>query len=118
MLGTALQLGAVRGEDRFYIPVKARKNHNLRKLAQKAKNGETDSADSTSNTKKSVLSENRNSNEPSSHSVLNPKSAKPTCNIDRFLESTTPLVPAQYFSKVDLIFFSYSSMTCTLCFET
>jgi len=31
------------------------------------------------------------------------QSVKPVKNLDRFLESTTPLVPAQYFSKVDLL---------------
>lgn len=98
MLGAALQIGGVRGDDRFYIPVKARKNQNQRKLAQRAKNGKNECDDSTSKTKV-VPSESRNSNEPS-HSFTKTPSSQPACNIDRFLESTTPLVPAQYFSKV------------------
>lgn len=105
MLGTALQFGGVRGDDRFYIPVKARKNQNQRKQAQRAKNGETEPADSTSKSRDAV-SDNKNSNEPSysSNKPSSCQSVKPASNIDRFLESTTPLVPAQYFSKVDLVF--------------
>ncbi|XP_028805444.1 uncharacterized protein LOC114760348 [Neltuma alba] len=103
MLGTALQFGGVRGEDRFYIPVKARKSQNQRKQAQKAKSGETGSADSTPKAK-DVASENKNSNEHS-YSSTKPSSCPsvmPACNIDRFLESTRPLVPAQYFSKTTM----------------
>lgn len=111
MLGTALQFGGVRGEDRFYIPVKARKNQNQRKQGQRAKNGELENADLTSKIKLDV-SENRNSNSNLNQS-LNPTlspSVESVSNIDRFLDSTMPLVPAQYFSKVDLNFsihFSY-----------
>lgn len=103
MLGTALQFGGVRGEDRFYIPVKARKSQNQRKQVQRAKNGEIASADSTPKSKL-VDSENNNSNE-SLCSLSKPSSCpslESPSNIDRFLESTTPLVPARYFSKVDL----------------
>ena len=111
MFGTALQFSGVSGEDRFYIPVKARKNHNQRKQAQKARKGETEIADSTSKSKV-VVSESRNSYEPSYSSTKPPSSpsVEPASNIDMFLESTRPLVPAQYFSKVDLIRpFSFSS---------
>ncbi|GAU51629.1 hypothetical protein TSUD_140400 [Trifolium subterraneum] len=83
MLGTSLQFGGVHGDDQFYIPVKARKNQNQnqRKKIQRDK-----SEDSVSKNQL-VDSENKNFNEDS------------VSNIDRFLESTTPLVPAQYFSK-------------------
>jgi len=105
MLGTALQFGGVRGDDRFYIPVKARKNQNQRKPVQREKGGETESADSISE-RKLIASENGNPNE-SSYLLSKPtscSSVEPATNIDRFLESTTPLVPAQYLAKVDLIF--------------
>lgn len=113
MLGTALQFSGVRGEDRFYIPVKARKNQNQRKQSHRAKNNEPENADLASKNKVDV-SENSNNNsniKSKSDSNLN-QSLKPTLspsvesvsNIDRFLESTTPSVPAQYFSKVDLEF--------------
>ncbi|XP_027357728.1 uncharacterized protein LOC113867017 [Abrus precatorius] len=102
MLGTSLQFGGVRGEDRFYIPVKARKNQNQRKQVHRDKIGETESADSVSKSQL-VASENGNSNESSSFSLNKPSSClEPASNIDRFLESTTPLVPAQYFSKTTM----------------
>lgn len=95
MLGSGLRFGALRGEDRFYVPVNARKNQNQQKQARRAKKGdETDSLDSS-----------RKSKDPS-NSLAKPsleQSVKPVKNLDRFLESTTPLVPAQYFSKVDLL---------------
>lgn len=102
MFGTSLQFNGVRGEDRFYIPVKARKNQNqnLRKKTQRDKCGENKSEDSA--TKYELVdSHNRNLNEDSAtESEL--VDSEPASNIDRFLESTTPLVPAQFFSKVDL----------------
>ncbi|XP_027340898.1 uncharacterized protein LOC113854207 [Abrus precatorius] len=103
MLGTALQFGGVRGEDRFYIPVKARKSQNQRKQAQRAKNGEAENTDLTSKSKIDA-SENNNLNQ-SLHLSTKPtlsQSVEPVSNIDRFLDSTTPLVPAQYFSKTTM----------------
>lgn len=95
MLGTGLRFGALRGEDRFYVPVKARKNQNQQKQARRANKGdETESVDSS-----------RKSKDPS-NSLAKPsleQSVKPVKNLDTFLESTTPLVLAQYFSKVDLL---------------
>ncbi|KAG4991973.1 hypothetical protein JHK87_025430 [Glycine soja] len=104
MLGTALQFGCVRGDDRFYIPVKARKNQNQRKPVQREKGvGETERTDSVSK-RELVASENGNSNE-SSYSLKKPSSCpsvEPASNIDRFLESTTPLVTAQYLAKTTM----------------
>ncbi|XP_061373821.1 uncharacterized protein LOC133316123 [Gastrolobium bilobum] len=100
MLGTALQFGGVRSEDRFYIPVKARKNQNQRKQAQRAKNGENESENSTPKNKLDV-SEDNESLYSSTKPTLCP-SVESVSNIDRFLESTTPLVPAQYFSKTTM----------------
>jgi len=99
MLGTALQFGSVGGEDRFYIPVKGRKNQNQRKKTQNK------SEDSVSKSEL-LASENKNLNEDSNSlkkSSTCCASVEQASNIDKFLESTTPLVPAQYFSKVDLI---------------
>ncbi|EXC25170.1 hypothetical protein L484_013258 [Morus notabilis] len=102
MLGTGLQFGTVRGEDRFYIPVKARKNNNqnnnqqkqIRRLKSDNKNNESPDAST-----KSMASDCRNpiSEEPSSQPSITPSS-----NLERFLESTTPFVPAQYFSKTTM----------------
>ncbi|MED6217545.1 hypothetical protein PIB30_018754 [Stylosanthes scabra] len=110
MLGTALQFGGVGGDDRFYIPVKARKNQNHRKHAQRTKGsggggdgGEVESADAASKTKL-VASENRKFAEESSYPLNTPPSSSvdPGSNIQRFIDSTTPLVPAQYFSKTTM----------------
>ncbi|XP_057447003.1 uncharacterized protein LOC130738849 isoform X2 [Lotus japonicus] len=99
MLGTALQFGDFRGEDRFYIPVKARKNQNQRKQAQRDKSVENEAALKS----QLVASEDRNLNE-SSNSSNKPSSCPSvgSSNIDRFLESTTPIVPVQYFSKTTM----------------
>ncbi|KAK2451543.1 hypothetical protein QL285_010590 [Trifolium repens] len=96
MLGTSLQFGGLRGEDQFYIPVKSRKNQiqNQRNKTQR----DNKSEDSISKNQL-VDSENKNFNEDS-HSLKNKSSSG--SNIDRFLESTTPLVPAQYFSKTTM----------------
>ncbi|RYR64131.1 hypothetical protein Ahy_A03g010264 isoform E [Arachis hypogaea] len=105
MLGTALQFRGVRGEDRFYIPVKARKNQNQRKQLHRPKNAaEPETTDSAPKTKL-LDSENNNSNDESLCSLSKPspcESVETASNIDRFLESTTPLVPAQYFSKTTM----------------
>lgn len=96
MLGTNLQFGRVRGEDRFYIPVKARKNQNQRQQQQQKAGAKKDEKESKS-TKSDAL-------KPSEQSVV------PISNLDRFLKSTRPSVQAQYFSKVDsfiIFFFTY-----------
>lgn len=97
MLGTGLQFGTVRGEDRFYIHVKARKsNQNQQKQARRAmKSDKSESPDSSTKTQVMDSSEDRNSTQPSEPSIT------PSSNLERLLESTTPFVPAQYFSKVD-----------------
>ncbi|KAJ7975155.1 Protein of unknown function (DUF789) [Quillaja saponaria] len=102
MLGTGLQFGGVRGEDRFYMPVKARKNQNHNKQVRRVKNDETESPDSSAKSK-IVTSENRNSNGPS-NTILKPSSppVMHSSNIDKLLEFTTPLVPARYISKTTM----------------
>ncbi|POO01891.1 hypothetical protein TorRG33x02_021830 [Trema orientale] len=95
MLGTGLQFGTVRGEDRFYIPVKARKNHNQQKQARRAKSDKSESPDS-STMSKDMDSDSRSFNEPYEPSIT------PSSNLERFLESTTPFIPAQYFSKTTM----------------
>ncbi|XP_062117033.1 uncharacterized protein LOC133830933 [Humulus lupulus] len=95
MLGTGLQLGTVHREDRFYIPLKARKNHYQQKQARKTKNHKSESPGSS--TKNTVtVSDNQNLNERSEPSI------SPSSNLERFLDSTTPFIPAQYFSKTTM----------------
>lgn len=108
MLGTALQYG---GEDQLYIPMKARKNQNQNQN-QRKKTQKDKSEDSVSKSD-FVDSENRNLKESSCC-----PSVELGSNIDRFLESTTPLVPAQYFSKVHLICLFFSIiMNMVYCFS-
>ncbi|KAI5338410.1 hypothetical protein L3X38_017681 [Prunus dulcis] len=89
------------GEDRFYIPVKARKRYNnQQKQARKAKNDANENPKELPKSKV-VVSEKRSPKEPP-NTLANPSSEsslKPSSNLDRLLESTTPSVPAQYFSK-------------------
>ncbi|XP_004504580.1 uncharacterized protein [Cicer arietinum] len=106
MLGTALQFGGARGDDRFYIPVKARKNQNQRKQAQRVKNGEDETADSISdNNNKNNINNSNNTATTNNQSLYSPTttpSVESLSNIDRFLDSTKLLVPAQYFSKTTM----------------
>ena len=107
MLGTALQFGGVRGDDRFYIPVKTRKSQNQRKQSHRAKNNEPENTDLASKSKIDVSEDNNSNSDSNLNQSLKPTlspSVESVSNIDRFLESTTPSVPAQYFSKVDLEF--------------
>lgn len=104
MLRTSLQLGLVHGEDQFYIPVKARKNQNQRRQQhQKAKSDATENT-AFSAKSKTATSEERNP-QASSNSIAKPFSepSPAPSNLDRFLKSTTPWVPALYFSKVQII---------------
>lgn len=91
MFGTALQFGGIKGEDRFYIPVKARKNYNQQKPSRRpVKSDETESPSSDMKTK--VVASTTKPSKP-----LTPQHKS---NLERFLDATTPSVPAQYFSKV------------------
>ncbi|XP_042501013.1 uncharacterized protein LOC122078888 [Macadamia integrifolia] len=126
MLGTGLQFGRAHGEDRFYNPVKARRNHHQQQQQQQQQkqqqqqpqqqtqqqqsqrtriNGPVNTAVSTKG--KAVVSdnrepENRAGSDENSKPMATPASESiiaPPSNLDRFLESTTPSVPAQYLSK-------------------
>lgn len=102
MLGAGLHFG--RGEDRFYNPMKARRNHQ-NQLPQRPRNGGRVSAAAAAKGRV-VNSENRElesrsaaSDEAAEVSGSSPVKATRS-NLDRFLESTTPSVPAQYLPKV------------------
>ncbi|KAK6276498.1 hypothetical protein POUND7_006207 [Theobroma cacao] len=112
MLGTGSQFGKVRGEDRFYIPVKARKNQN-QKEKQKQKqevvkeDNEKSSRNSSSSPAKNRALASDNNNEKknlketlvSSTVPCSEETGVSRSNLERFLESTRPSVTAQYFSK-------------------
>ncbi|XP_023001742.1 uncharacterized protein LOC111495787 [Cucurbita maxima] len=89
MLGTALQFGGIKGEDRFYIPVRARKNYNQENPSRRAtKTDETE----TRSTKLVASTIN----------TSNPLIFQPKNNLERFLDATRPSVPAQFFSKTSM----------------
>ncbi|URD95383.1 calmodulin binding protein [Musa troglodytarum] len=77
------QWGRAHGEDRFYTAVKPRRNNRRghQRGPRRSQNGVASSA--------------------ARESPFPPPVARP-CNLDRFLESTTPSVPAQYLSKTTM----------------
>ncbi|XP_030537078.1 uncharacterized protein LOC115745645 [Rhodamnia argentea] len=103
MLRTGLPFGRVRGEDRFYVPVKARKNQNQmqRQSAVWSRNDESESrnddSESPDSKRKPLASENGDSVEAAN--AVDKSSVVSRSNLDRFLDSTTPSVQAQYFPK-------------------
>ena len=113
MLGAGLQFGRSRGEDRFYNPAKARSARRNQLNQDQIRRSPIDVAESQSPTvKEKALSspayrEPENSSEPEEppkHVILQAMEpvASPLCNLERFLESITLAVPAQYLSKVIL----------------
>ncbi|KAF9593643.1 hypothetical protein IFM89_024460 [Coptis chinensis] len=120
MLGTGLQFGrgGVQGEDRFYNPVKARRNQhhyphpqNHNQLSRTNKNNNNNNGSSgppvVSNKGKSVILDNIEPENRAGKAEENVQKTVPAAltvnnnndnNLDRFLESTTPSVPAQYLS--------------------
>ncbi|KDO49807.1 hypothetical protein CISIN_1g015519mg [Citrus sinensis] len=96
MLPTNLQFGRVRGEDRFYVPVKARKNQNQKQQQQQPQQQKQKQAEAAK------IDENESIISPESEALKKAASAESVVsvsNLDRFLKSTTPSVLAQYFSK-------------------
>uniref|UniRef100_A0A1J3GWF1 DUF789 domain-containing protein n=1 Tax=Noccaea caerulescens TaxID=107243 RepID=A0A1J3GWF1_NOCCA len=108
MLGAGFQLTRGRhGEDPFYSSAKARRANQridqLRRAQSDVSNGR--SADSKENLVGSVNRECEN--ESASQKVVpclasSEPSASSSSNLERFLESVTPSVPAQYLSKTSL----------------
>lgn len=103
MLGTGLQFGKVRGEDRFYIPVKARKNQNqLQKQASERSRNDAFGSPDLSMKRETSVSDNGKPKDAADliDGPTHDPSAGSRSNLERFLESTTPSVPVQYLSKV------------------
>lgn len=86
MLGTELQFGGIKGEDRFYIPARVRKNYHQQRLSRRP--SKIDKTESPSSDMKSKFVGSK------------PLIPQPKSNLDRFLDATTPSVPAQYSYKV------------------
>ncbi|KAF6145900.1 hypothetical protein GIB67_028895 [Kingdonia uniflora] len=112
MLGTGLQFrrGGNQGEDRFYNPVKARRNqcyYYEQNQIQKGRNdnggiGVGDGSSATMVKGKIVIKGDGAEEEEMGSS-----------NLDRFLESTTPSVPAQYLSTTRM----RGSSTCDVEYQ-
>ena len=113
MLGTGLQFGRGRGEDRFYNSAKARRAHQNQRAEQlrRAQSDVTPSS-SSSSAKENLFQrepENRvdrvglvETQKPFAMPALVPV-VWPLSNLERFLQSITPSVPAQYPSKVSVL---------------
>ncbi|KAJ0989191.1 hypothetical protein J5N97_007547 [Dioscorea zingiberensis] len=106
MMGTSIQFGRVHGDDRFYNAAKARRSPHHYPFRPRSSASSSSGAGSSAAT--TVLNgrepENRTGSEPPTKAAAVPSSpsapATPSrCNLDRFLESTVPSVPAQYLSK-------------------
>lgn len=97
MLGAGLQFGRSRGgEDRFYNPAKARRNRQNQDNLRRAQSDVTSTQSTVSSGPEGP--ENRVV-KPSKPIPVETPMPSPLCNLERFLESVTPSVPAQYPSK-------------------
>ncbi|PQP96663.1 uncharacterized protein Pyn_39373 [Prunus yedoensis var. nudiflora] len=107
MLGTGLQVTRARGDDRFYDPVRARRAHQNQK-AEQLRRAQSDVTPSQSPSLKGNPNrepENRVGSDdppkpvavPAFEPVVNPLS-----NLERFLQSISPSVPAQHLSKTTM----------------
>ncbi|KAJ6799104.1 Uncharacterized protein M6B38_209475 [Iris pallida] len=83
MLGTSLQFAKSNGDDRFYDASKARRNSQRPRSPTAAPPGKR-----------------AGSEEPEKAATATVSVSTSSSNLDRFLEYTTPSVPAQYFSKM------------------
>lgn len=101
MSGAGLQLTRGRGEDRFYNPPKARRTQHY---LQRAKSDVTPSQSSEKHSLSAVREpEDRTGSDDTPKPVARPAfelAVPQLSNLERFLESITPSVPAQYLSKV------------------
>ncbi|KAK4423540.1 hypothetical protein Salat_1936800 [Sesamum alatum] len=106
MLGAGLQFNRSRnGEDRFYSAARARLSQDYLRRAQ---------SDVTSSRPRSRSDEPGPEKSKAEVPASTPVSeSSPLCNLERFLESVTPTVPAQYLSKMTV----RSWRTCDVEFQ-
>ncbi|XP_009398148.2 uncharacterized protein LOC135585389 isoform X1 [Musa acuminata AAA Group] len=113
MFETNLRWGRAHGEDRFYTTVKPRRNNRRghQRGPRRSQNGVASSAARESPSPPPVSKEDDRVGlgKPASKPLAASASPSPSstevaqpCNLDRFLESTTPSVPAQYLSKTTM----------------
>lgn len=100
MLGTGLQFG--RGEDRFYNSAKARSRAHQNHRAEHLRRAHSEVSPSQSPSSSSSSSSEPESRPTPPKPIAVPPAAvvsSPLSNLERFLQSITPSVPAQYPSK-------------------
>lgn len=111
MLGAGLQFGRNRGEDRFYNPAKARRNHQTKQSQDPLRRAQSDVTVVNHYTSVKGNSVQREQESRGGRPVETPKPVaapalepvvSPLCNLERFLESVTPCVPAQHLSKTSM----------------
>ncbi|KAL0380798.1 UNVERIFIED_CONTAM: hypothetical protein Sangu_0144100 [Sesamum angustifolium] len=91
MLGPGVQFNrSSNGDDRFYSTARARRSQDFSRRAQ-------NDVTSRRNRRDEPPKEKSKPATPASAPVLE---TSPLCNLERFLESVTPSVPAQYLSKM------------------
>ncbi|KAJ8769824.1 hypothetical protein K2173_008231 [Erythroxylum novogranatense] len=125
MLGPGVQFTRVRGEDRFHCPGKARRAHHNQRNDQlrRAQSDVTATTTSPSSVKDKPAFFREPENRMGFEDLLKPVAAMPAfepvtglmplSNLDRFLESITPSVSAQYLSKTTM----RSWRTCDVEFQ-
>ncbi|KAI3673648.1 hypothetical protein L6452_39772 [Arctium lappa] len=106
MLGVGLQFGWSRGrEDRFYNPAKARRNRQNQENLCRAQSDATPTQSTTSSGREEpenqVIQLSKPVElEPSVVVAAVVPTSSPLCNLERFLDSVMPFVPAQHPSNV------------------
>jgi hypothetical protein len=98
MLGTGLNFGRARGEDRFYDSAKARRAHQNRQSEQlRRAQSDVTAAQSPAPSSANREPENRAGTGEAPKPIF---VAPPLSNLERFLQAISPSVQAQYLSKV------------------
>lgn len=104
MMGSGLQFNrSFNGEDRFYSAAKARRNVNRSFNGEdNLRRAKSDVAISNfpTKTKMKVAAVDESTKELPVAAAVPASEVLPLCNLQRFLKSVTPSVPAQYLSKV------------------
>lgn len=103
MLVAGLQHGrSSGGEDRFYMPTKARRIRQHQENLRRAQSNVTPTQSTTSSVREEPENQlmQPSNPEPLESSVVAVPATSSLCNLERFLETVTPSVPVQHLSKV------------------
>lgn len=110
MLGAGFQLTKGRhGDDPFYSSARARRSHQnsprvdqLRRAQSDVSNGRSTNPNENPVASKNIGRENGSGSLKLVPSLASEPATSSSSNLERFLETVTPLVPAQYLSKTSL----------------